>query len=135
MPAPNAAIRAATLAVALLLAGPARADHHTVKVAKDDKVGAHLTDAKGMTLYEFKKDSPGKSACAEPCVAKWPIYFREKVAVTGALKDSDFGTITRDDGKQQTTYKGKPLYYFAADKAPGQTNGQGVLDMWTVATP
>ncbi len=135
MPAPNAAIRAATLAVALLLAGPARADHHTVKVAKDDKVGEHLTDAQGRTLYVFKKDSPGKSACAEPCVAKWPIYFREKVAVTGELKDSDFGTITRDDGKKQTTYKDKPLYYFAADKAPGQTNGQGVLDMWTVATP
>jgi predicted lipoprotein with Yx(FWY)xxD motif len=127
---------AATLALAaLMIAGTARADDHTVKVAKDDKVGTHLTDAKGMALYVFKKDSPGKSACAGPCVAKWPIYYREKVGVTGDLKAADFGTITRDDGKKQTTYKGMPLYYFAADKAPGDVNGQGVMEVWAVAAP
>lgn len=136
MHALNATFRlGATLAVAMMLAGPARADHHTVKVAKNDKIGAHLTDAKGMTLYVFQKDSAGKSACAGPCVAKWPIYFREKVGVTGDLKPSDFGTITREDGKKQTTYKGMPLYYFAGDKGPGDANGQGILDVWTAATP
>ena len=31
-----------------------------------------LTDAKGMTLYTFDKDTPGKSACNEPCAASWP---------------------------------------------------------------
>jgi predicted lipoprotein with Yx(FWY)xxD motif len=112
----------------------ARADHHAVKVVTD-KAGAHLTDTKGMTLYTFKKDSPGKSACAGDCVAKWPLYFREKVAATGNLKESDFGTITREDGQKQTTYKGMPLYYFAADKAAGDVNGQGVRDVWYVAAP
>jgi predicted lipoprotein with Yx(FWY)xxD motif len=136
MHAAKTALRLApALAVALAIAGTARADHHTVKVAKDDKVGAHLTDAKGMTLYVFKKDSPGKSACAGPCVGKWPIYYREKVGASGDLKAGDFGTITRDDGQKQTTYKGLPLYYFAADKAPGDTNGQGVMEVWSVATP
>ena len=123
------------LTLTLALAAPARADHHVVKVAKSDQAGSHLTDAKGMTLYVFKKDSPGKSACAGPCVTRWPLYFREKVGASGSLKESDFGTIAREDGQKQTTYKGLPLYYFVDDKAPGDTKGQGFKDVWTVATP
>ena len=136
MNSPKMALRLATmLAVSLLFAGAAYADHHTVKVATKEKVASYLTDAKGMTLYVFKKDSPGKSACVADCVTKWPVYYREKVGVSGNLKADDFATITRDDGQKQTTYKGLPLYYFAADKAPSDTNGQGVKDAWFVATP
>ncbi len=133
----KAARLGAALAAALtvMLAGAARADHHVVKVATKDKVGSHLTDAKGMSLYTFKKDSPGKSACAGECVAKWPLYFREKVAASGNLKESDFGTLTREDGQKQTTYKGMPLYYFVADKAPGDTNGHEVREVWYLAKP
>jgi len=122
-------------AAVLAIAGAALADHHTVKIAKDEKLGSFLTDAKGMTLYLFKKDSPGKSACAGPCVEKWPVYFREKVGITGKLKAKDFSTITRDDGQKQTAYKKMPLYYFAADKAPQETKGHGVNDVWFVAKP
>jgi predicted lipoprotein with Yx(FWY)xxD motif len=135
MRALKAALRFASFLAILTAASPALADHHTVKVASDQKLGAHLTDAKGMTLYVFKKDSPGKSACAGDCVAKWPLYYRESVGVTGSLKAGDFGTITREDGQKQTTYKGLPLYYFAADKAPGDANGQGVKDVWFVVAP
>jgi len=126
---------AATMAVVFMFAGTAWADHHVVKVATKDKIGSYLTDAKGMTLYEFKKDSPGKSACAGDCVTKWPLYYREKVGISGSLKAEDFATIDREDGKKQTTYKGLPLYYFAGDKAPGDTNGQGVKDAWSAAAP
>lgn len=125
------------ISAALLLAafgGTALADHHAVKVAKHDKVGSYLTDAKGMALYVFKKDSPGKSACAGDCVAKWPLYYREKVGA-GGLKDADFATITREDGQKQTTYKGMPLYYFAGDKAANDVNGQGVREVWYLAAP
>jgi predicted lipoprotein with Yx(FWY)xxD motif len=126
-----------TAAVVALLAfaGDAFAAHHEVKVAKKEKIGSYLTDAKGMTLYVFKKDSPGKSACAGDCVAKWPLYYREHAAPTGELKASDFATITREDGQKQTTYRGMPLYYFAGDKAAGDINGQGVKDVWFVAAP
>jgi len=126
--------RLAAALLSLALALPALADHHAVKVAKDDKLGSYLTDAKGMTLYTFKKDSTGKSACAGECVAKWPLYYREKVGVDPKMA-ADFGTITRDDGQKQTTYKGLPLYYFAGDKAAGETKGQGVKDVWFVAAP
>jgi predicted lipoprotein with Yx(FWY)xxD motif len=120
---------------ALLIAAPALADHHAVKIAKKDMVGSFLADTKGMTLYTFKKDSPGKSACEGPCVDKWPLYFRDAVAAKDGLKSEDFGTITRADGKKQTTYRGMPLYYFAGDKAAGDTNGHDVKEVWYAAKP
>ena len=52
---------ATTMAMVVMFAGTARADHHTVKVATNEKLGSYLTDAKGMTLYVFKKDSPGRA--------------------------------------------------------------------------
>jgi predicted lipoprotein with Yx(FWY)xxD motif len=125
----------AVVVVAFLAGGIALADHHAVKVAKKDGVGSYLTDIKGMTLYYFKKDTPGKSACENECLAKWPIYFVETVAAKDGLKAEDFGTITRADGKKQTTYRGMPLYHFVGDKKPGDTNGQGVKDVWYVVNP
>lgn len=123
------------VALALTAAGPALADHHAVRIAQKEGVGSYLTDAKGMALYQFQKDAPGTSACEGGCLEKWPIFFREAVEAKGDLKAADFGTITRADGKRQTTYKGLPLYYFAADKAPGDTAGQGVKGVWKVAAP
>ena len=125
----------AVIVASLLAGGLALAEHHAVKVAKKDGVGSFLTDIKGMTLYMFKKDTPGKSACEGECVAKWPVYFVETVAAKDGLDAANFGTITRADGKKQTTYKGMPLYFFAGDKAPGDTAGQGIKDVWYVVTP
>ena len=119
----------------LFVTGTAFADHHAVKIAKKDGVGSYLTDIKGMTLYTFKNDTPGKSACEGPCVDNWPLFYRETVGPKDGLDIKDFGTITRADGKKQTTYKGMPLYYFSKDTKPGDTMGNGVKDLWSVAKP
>lgn len=118
----------------LVAGGIAVADNMSIVVKTKDGVGKYLADGKGMTLYYFKKDSPGKSACEGPCVERWPLFYTEKVMVEG-LKSEDFGTITRTDGKKQTTYKGMPLYYFFKDTKPGDTIGHGVNDVWFVAAP
>jgi predicted lipoprotein with Yx(FWY)xxD motif len=125
----------AAVILAFLAGGIALADHHAVNVAKKDGIGSYLTDIKGMTLYYFKKDTPGKSACDDKCIVKWPVYFVDMVAAKDGLDAKNFGAITRPDGKKQTTYKGMPLYFFADDKAPGDTNGQGVKNVWYVVTP
>ncbi len=111
------------------------AEDHAVKVAQKEGIGSYLTDMRGMTLYNFKKDTPGKSACEGPCVDNWPLYYREKVDGMDGLSASDFGTITRPDGKMQTTYKGMPLYHFIKDVKPGDTNGQGFKGLWSVTKP
>lgn len=121
--------------VFLALAGGAVAMDHAVMTATKDGVGSYLTDAKGMTLYWFKKDSPGKSACAGPCVDKWPLYYREKVAAGEGTKGEEFGTVSREDGKKQTTFRGYPLYYWVGDKAKGDTGGQGMGNVWFVIDP
>jgi len=107
-----------------------------LNVAAKDGLGSYLTDENGMTLYLFKKDAPGKSACAAGgCLEKWPVFHADKIEPAVGIDAAKIGVITRDDGKKQTTYKGLPLYYFFKDKAAGDTLGQGVNNVWYVVAP
>jgi predicted lipoprotein with Yx(FWY)xxD motif len=108
---------------------------YAVTVQSKEGVGEYLADDSGMTLYWFKKDTTGTSACMNECVALWPLYSVEKVVVPAGLDGKEFGSIKRVDGKMQTTFRGYPLYYFVKDKAKGDTNGQGVKDVWYVVDP
>lgn len=108
----------------------------TLNVKAKDGIGNYLADAKGMTLYLFKKDAPGKSACsAGGCLEKWPIFYADKVEPADGIDTASIAVITREDGKKQTTYKGLPLYYFFKDKAAGDTLGQGINNVWYVVAP
>jgi predicted lipoprotein with Yx(FWY)xxD motif len=120
---------------AILVAQVAFADMLTIK-AKDG-LGNYLADEKGVTLYMFKKDQPGKSVCgaANGCLEKWPVFYADKIETVAEIDGSQIGVITRDDGKKQTTYKGMPLYYFFKDKGAGDTFGQGVNNIWYVVAP
>lgn len=108
-----------------------------VKVATGS-VGMFLTGEGDKTLYVFKKDTtPGKSSCNGDCATNWPPFVlaagaspKAGAGVTGAL-----ATIKRDDGTDQVTYNGVPLYYFAADAKAGDTSGQNVGGVWFVANP
>jgi len=91
-----------------------------------------LTDQHGMSLYIFDRDTTaGKSACNGNCPNVWP-----PLAANDADKASgDYAIITRDDGKKQWAYRGKPLYLFSKDKMPGDQTGDGFLNIWHVAKP
>jgi predicted lipoprotein with Yx(FWY)xxD motif len=106
-----------------------------VKVGDTTKLGKVLTDDKGMTLYTFKNDTaPGKSSCNGSCATNWPPVMATTVpTVDGAT--GEFTLITRDDGTKQVAYKGAPVYRYAADKAAGDTNGDGVGGVWSAAKP
>jgi predicted lipoprotein with Yx(FWY)xxD motif len=135
MPTPMLRAAAAVLALAVSSPALAAANDGDVKVARNKEVGPYLTDGRGMALYEFKKDADGKSACLADCLTRWPVFYREHVSPPGGARAEDFGTITREDGQKQTTYKGRPLYYFAADAAPADTKGHGVKDVWYLVKP
>lgn len=118
-----------------LLVLPVAAMHHEVKLAEKAEIGKYLTDSEGKTLYWFKKDSKGHSACAGPCVDNWPIFYREKVAPPAGLTADEFGTITREDGARQTIFRGYPLYYYKGDATSGDTKGNNMMDIWYVVVP
>ncbi|MCC2683255.1 MAG: hypothetical protein K0R75_154 [Paenibacillaceae bacterium] len=105
-----------------------------IRLASSD-MGDYLVDDKGMALYLFTKDEMNKSACADACVKNWPLFYSENLQVGVGLNPADFGVITRDDGKKQTTYKGIPLYYFVKDVKPGDVNGENVNKVWFVIKP
>lgn len=90
-----------------------------------------LTGSNGMTLYTFDKDTAGKSACNGPCAANWPPLF----VMDGESAGSDYSVVTRDDGKKQWAYKGKPLYFWVKDQKPGDRTGDGFNKVWRVAQP
>lgn len=100
----------------------------------DSEFGEILTDAEGMTLYMFQPDEGGgESTCTGDCAEAWPPLTAEGDPVAGSgLDESLLSTTERDDGTTQVVYNGHPLYYFAQDEAPGDTNGQGVNDVWWV---
>lgn len=107
-----------------------------VNLAKNDKLGSFLVDDKGMTLYLFTKDSPGTTTCYDKCATAWPPLLTAGNAAGGAGVDAGkFGTTTRTEGTTQVTYNGWPLYYYAKDKQPGDTTGQGVGSVWYLVAP
>ena len=95
--------------------------------------GNYIMDSKGKTLYFFTNDVMGDSECTGTCLSSWPIFYQEGLTVSSGLDSSDFGTITRSDGQEQTTYKGWPLYYFSDDANPGDIKGDGVNGRWFIA--
>ena len=95
-------------------------------------MGPVLADSSSMTLYTFDRDVPGKSNCNGQCAANWP-----PLKADGTSQPSgNWSVVTRDDGSKQWAYKGKPLYYFAMDKAAGDKTGEGRGNgAWHVAKP
>ena len=100
-------------------------------------LGTVLVDGTGRTVYLFEKDAAGRSACDGACASIWPPVPAASVADGSALK-ARLGVIRRADGKQEATYAGHPLYYYAGDQKPGDTSGQDLNQFgakWYVVKP
>lgn len=99
--------------------------------ASDTDLGSILVNAEGFTLYIFTNDTDGASTCYDACASTWPPVPGD-VSISPELDASIFGTTTRDDGTEQLTVNGMPLYLYAPDTSPGDTTGQGVGGVWFV---
>ena len=106
-----------------------------LKLSTNATFGSMLADGNGKTLYFFALDANGTSACTDGCALAWPVYYAGNETAPTGIVATDIATITRADGKKQTTYKGWPLYYYAGDAAKTDTKGDAVEGTWFVAKP
>jgi predicted lipoprotein with Yx(FWY)xxD motif len=105
----------------------------TVMITRHATLGDILTDAHGMTLYLFTRDTENTSNCYDQCAVNWPPLLVEGEPSAGTGADAALlGTTTRTDGKMQVTYNGWPLYYWVNDQKPGDATGQDVGGVWYV---
>jgi predicted lipoprotein with Yx(FWY)xxD motif len=121
--------------VAAAAEAPAPAAPPVVGVAATGDLGEVLVAANGLTLYAFTKDVDGVSTCFDACATAWPaVTVDEGFAVASGLDAAIFTTVDRPDGTKQLKAGKWPLYFYAGDGAPGETNGQGVSGVWFAVT-
>ncbi|MGW6985143.1 SCO0930 family lipoprotein [Streptomyces sp. NPDC054932] len=108
-----------------------------LSVAKDAKLGDHIVDGKGMTVYRFKPDTqwPMTSKCVGDCLTKWPVVPPVEKAKDKGITDRNYLVLNRPDGLKQQSVDCWPVYTFSGDKKPGDINGQGVGGTWYAVSP
>ena len=94
-------------------------------------LGDIVVDSAGMALYMFMPDNASTPTCAADCAQAWPPLLGEATAGDG-VDSSLIGSAEHPESGAMVTYNGWPLYYFAGDSAPGDTNGQGQGGVWYV---
>jgi predicted lipoprotein with Yx(FWY)xxD motif len=130
-------VLALAIASVAIVALGAAAPANTIDLASNVALGEYLVDQDNMTLYYFANDTPKSeaSSCGDTCIQYWPPFHTGQIIIPLELSWFDFGTIYREDGTAQTTYKGWPLYYYTNDYNPNEIRGQGINDVWFVAGP
>ena len=102
-------------------------------------LGTILVDAGGKTLYTWDRDTTETSTCTGGCATTWPpliLPAGTNAPVPGnAVSGLTAAPRPDDPTKMQVVWNGKPLYYYSADTAPGDTKGEGVGGTWHVAKP
>ncbi|MGP4014058.1 SCO0930 family lipoprotein [Streptomyces sp. 4N124] len=110
----------------------------------DPELGEIVVDKNGHTVYRFLKDSPWpmKTACTGECLEKWPVIEPVDAKDTKGIdlkgsgpRGQGYVVFDRPDGLKQQTIDCVPIYTFANDKKPGDTNGQGVAGAWYAISP
>ena len=97
-----------------------------VATATNANLGSILVDRAGKTLYTLT--NAGKPvACTGPCLTFWPPLLLPAGVTTagGGAGVTGLGTVSAAGGTQVTS-GGAPLYRFASDAGPGDTNGEGI---------
>jgi predicted lipoprotein with Yx(FWY)xxD motif len=116
-----------------------------INLGTNATLGSILTDIDGRTLYYFANDATTANHCTGACELLWPIFNVDNLSAADlgpGLDFADFTTITTGAGKNQMTYKGRPLYYYApayngtnTPEGPGATGGDNFNSVWFVAKP
>ena len=98
-------------------AGGTTPTKRVVKVASLSDGSPVLANLRGRTLYSLSVETHGKFVCTAKsgCTSIWhPLTVGAGVVPKGPVK---LGTVKRPEGTVQVTYRGRPLYYYAHEKA------------------
>ena len=106
-----------------------------LSLATNPRLGQILVDAKGFTLYFFVPEQGTNVVCTGDCVTTWrPLMATGTRPPTSTVPlPGVLATVDRPDGGRQVTYAGWPLYTYAMDTSPGDTQGSGASGEWFVA--
>lgn len=90
------------------------------------RLGKILTDAVGGTLYFADQEADGTIRCTKSCLKLWnPVAMPENAPARAEI--DGLGTVNRsDNGQDQLTYHGKPLYTFIMDSGAGDIKGHQI---------
>jgi predicted lipoprotein with Yx(FWY)xxD motif len=122
-------------------AGPGSSGPVGLKTAKVSGLGTVVVDSRGRTLYTFAPDKARKVTCTGSCASVWSpvkVASGHKPTLSGAIKASLVSTASDPSGGTVVTYRGWPLYDYAADTGPGMAQGQALNSsggLWYVITP
>jgi predicted lipoprotein with Yx(FWY)xxD motif len=94
----------------------------------------HLVGPNGHSLYLFTRDQGTTTACTGACASSWPPLVANGTPVAGPGVDGAALSTANGIRPDQVTYHGHLLYYFAGDRAPGDTNGVGIA-YWYLVDP
>jgi predicted lipoprotein with Yx(FWY)xxD motif len=100
-------------------------------------IGTLLVDSERRTLYVTTEDGPEQSQCTDECTDTWIPYVVETddPIVATNVDGSLVSTFEREDGSLQVAMDGHPLYRYAGDEEPTDTNGQEVGGIWFIIGP
>ena len=108
-----------------------------VQIVETDEYGPILADHECRTVYVFANDVDGEPTCVDDCATNWPPLFVPDDAVPALADELDpslFSVVEHPEGPQLKVGDW-PLYYFAGDSGPSQTNGQGISGVWWLVSP
>ena len=101
----------------------------SVTTADHPALGQILVDSAGKTLYFADQERDGSIECVDECLGFWfPVAPSARAAprVPGV---QGLGVLHRsDNGQDQLTFQGRPLYTFRLDDRNGDISGNNLSD-------
>ncbi|MGH3763254.1 COG4315 family predicted lipoprotein [Actinophytocola sp.] len=100
-----------------------------VRTEEHPELGRILVDASGKTLYFADQEADGTIRCVDDCLGFWFPATTSEGTAPAAPGVPALDVVRRsDNGQDQLTYAGKPLYTFQLDKSAGDVEGDNLED-------
>jgi predicted lipoprotein with Yx(FWY)xxD motif len=89
----------------------------------------YLADGRGRSLYAYDGDvqgtltRPPRAVCSGDCLLEFAPFGVRALRPVTTLEPDELSVFVRDDGTQQVSFRGQPLYLFEGDARSGEMNG------------